>query len=1016
VRLLLMLLLIVVQGGQVTADDDRYSRFIAETEPLSPAAQQQKFHLPPGFEIELVASEPEIRKPINLNFDGSGRLLVSGSVEYPFAVEKGRKARDSVKRLTDSNGDGRYDKVETLADGLNIPIGVSPVPGGVLAYSIPRIETIVPADRNGGAVRRKPLFHGFDSADTHGMPSSFTWWIDGWVYGCQGESNVATVSDRSGAKVKLSGGATFRMRPDGLHFEIFAHGQVNPFGLCFDPLGNLFSADSHSRPAYLLLHGARYPGLATTHDGLGFGPPMMRHRHGSTGIAGIAFYAAEQFPAEYRNTLFLGNPVTGRINHDKLEAHGSTYEAIEQPDFLTCDDPWFRPVDVQLGPDGALYIADFYNRVIAHSLIPLGHAQRDHQRGRIWRIVYKGTKGKPARLPRVPDLSQATLGELLRHLDNSNLLIRTHATHQLVERIGKSSIAPLNRLFAGESQPRQRAHGLWALERLGSLDEELIGRLANDSDRAVRVHLLKALTERADLRRGGDGLREIVISKLADSDAFVRRAAAETLRRNAAAENIGPLLKLWSATPAEDTQLIHTVRMALRDNLRNSNVFAIATRNISDRPDDMARLADVCLGLPKKQAARFLFAFVRKEGAKSQRMTAYLQHATRYLAADSLPRLYTHALTFRNTGGSLERRVLRSLYRALLERGTQPPPEIAAWGLATAQKLIESQEEPEVFVGIELAWDLKLEKLGSELAKLADKSSPQPALRTFAIDALAVVDAERAYDDLGGILSDTSEPVSIRQKAADSLGKINSKRSRESLAGYFAAAPARVATVIAQQLTHSREGTKLLMDAVEQGKASAHLLQDPVVDQRVRLFRVQAIDERLARLTKGLPPPERQLARLIFKRRAGFTAAKTDVQQGLRVFTKHCSVCHQLAGKGKKVGPNLDGIGHRGVDRLLEDLLDPNRNVARSFRRSTFTLKNGRVLTGLVTAEEGDAIALVGAEGKPSQISTGEIDLRKLSPISSMPGNVAEKISEQDFYHLLRYLLDQRQMAVEPRR
>ena len=169
-------------------------------------------------------------------------------------------------------------------------------------------------------------------------------------------------------------------------------------------------------------------------------------------------------------------------------------------------------------------------------------------------------------------------------------------------------------------------------------------------------------------------------------------------------------------------------------------------------------------------------------------------------------------------------------------------------------------------------------------------------------------------------------------------------------------------------------------------------------------------------MTKGLPPPERQLARLIFKRRAGFTAAKTDVQQGLRVFTKHCSVCHQLAGKGKKVGPNLDGIGHRGVDRLLEDLLDPNRNVARSFRRSTFTLKNGRVLTGLVTAEEGDAIALVGAEGKPSQISTGEIDLRKLSPISSMPGNVAEKISEQDFYHLLRYLLDQRQMAVEPRR
>ena len=182
------------------------------------------------------------------------------------------------------------------------------------------------------------------------------------------------------------------------------------------------------------------------------------------------------------------------------------------------------------------------------------------------------------------------------------------------------------------------------------------------------------------------------------------------------------------------------------------------------------------------------------------------------------------------------------------------------------------------------------------------------------------------------------------------------------------------------------------------------------------MFRLPAIDERLARLTRNLPPQESQLARLIYRRRAGFTAAKTDVQKGSQVFAKQCSVCHQLAGKGKKVGPDLDGIGLRGVDRLLEDLLDPNRNVARSYRRSVITLKNGRVLTGLVTAEKGNAMTLVDAEGKPARISAGEIDVRRLSPISPMPANVPDKVSERDFYHLLRYLLNQRQKAAEAKR
>src|SRR5205807_7100824 len=215
---------------------------------------------------------------------------------------------------------------------------------------------------------------------------------------------------------------TYRFKPDGSHIEYWTHGQVNPFGLAFDPLGNLFSCDCHSRPVMQLLRGGWYTSFARPHDGLGFAPEMMKHDHGSTAIAGITYYAAEHFPPEYRDNVFIGNVVTNRINRDRLERHGSTYKAIEMPDFVKCDDPWFRPVDIRLGPDGALYVADFYNRIIGHYEVPLDHPGRDREKGRIWRIVYKGTDG--TQKPRAfRDLTKADCSLLIEELDNPNLAV-----------------------------------------------------------------------------------------------------------------------------------------------------------------------------------------------------------------------------------------------------------------------------------------------------------------------------------------------------------------------------------------------------------------------------------------------------------------------------------------------------------------------------------------------------------------------------------------------------------------
>jgi putative heme-binding domain-containing protein len=169
------------------------------------------------------------------------------------------------------------------------------------------------------------------------------------------------------------------------------------------------------------------------------------------------------------------------------------------------------------------------------------------------------------------------------------------------------------------------------------------------------------------------------------------------------------------------------------------------------------------------------------------------------------------------------------------------------------------------------------------------------------------------------------------------------------------------------------------------------------------------LKERVAKLTAGLPAVDQRLEEMMKQRRAGFLKAKPDVMLGAKVFEKSCAVCHQLGGKGAKVGPQLDGIGIRGLDRLLEDIIDPNRNVDQAFRSTSLSLKNGQLVTGLVLREEGEVIVLADQQGKEVRVSKGDVEERSTSLLSPMPANLAEQIAEPDFYHLLAYLLAQRE-------
>ena len=511
-----ILLLLLISALGLSAAPNPH---IADTDPRSPADEAKALHLPPGFEIQLVASEPDIHKPLNIDFDDRGRLWVSQTVEYPFPTGPDGKLKhqDAVKILDDFGPDGRARKITTFADKLDIPIGVLPMPArnpqDALIYSIPTIWRMRDAG-SGEADQRTPLYSKYGYKDTHGMTSNFTWGFDGWVYACHGFSNESTVKGGDKEAITMQSGNIYRFRADGSHLEYFVHGMVNPFGLAFDPLGNLYSCDCETKPFWQLLRGGYYPSFGKPDDGLGFAPTAVDQYHDSTAIAGVAYYAADMFPKDHRNNAFVGDVVTNRVNEFRLTWKGTTPIATKQ-DFLLSDDRWFRPVQVKLGPDGALYIADFYNRIIGHYEVPLDNPGRDHTRGRIWRIVYCGPNGRgPIPPPLHADWTKKNVAELMKDLGNANLAVRFKATNELVTRGGKEAVTAVMGVMKRKDKPEagdtwRRMHGLWVLDRLGALDDATLTAAAKEKEFGVRVHAQRVLAERAqvDQRRTctGDG-------------------------------------------------------------------------------------------------------------------------------------------------------------------------------------------------------------------------------------------------------------------------------------------------------------------------------------------------------------------------------------------------------------------------------------------------------------------------------------------------------------------------------
>ncbi|MCA9129083.1 MAG: c-type cytochrome [Planctomycetales bacterium] len=1141
-------------------DEEEIRSAVRTTEPLSADLERQSFVLPEGFEIELVASEPDIAKPMNLAFDSKGRLWVSSSAEYPYPAAEG-EGKDTIKVIEDADGDGIFERITTFADGLNIPIGLYPYADGVVCYSIPNIWFLRDTDGDGHCDRREILYGPFDySRDTHGMCNGFRRGFDGWLYACHGFNNRSTVSGRDGHSVTMSSGNTFRIKLDGSRIEHFTKGQVNPFGMAMDTFGDLFTADCHTKPITLLIQGGEYEGFGRPHDGLGFVPNVMEHLHGSTAIGGIALYQASQFPSEYLGNSFGGNVMTSRVNRNSIEHVGSTVRAHQEADFVVSRDPWFRPVDLQVGPDGALYIADFYNRIIGHYEVALDHPGRDRHRGRIWRVVFRGHQeaNRNASLTATKDTD--SLKSALAKLSSNNLIVRQLATDQIVDNVGQAAIEALNGKLNSEVSGEARVQLLWALYRLDALTEAQLIASASDANELVRAHVQQLV---GSMNQLDTATQEIVLNGLNDTSPMVQRFAAIAAGKQPSERLALQLLEVLQRVPSEDLHLRHALRISLRDQLaQNAQFFETVTKRIGE--NSIVSLADICLGIRKEFAADFVVTHFRNLGSLSPRkLEEYAQYLAQYASPNQIPEIVDLLQDQVSPKLKLQDDLIRSVLLGLAQRKHGMIPEVQTWaeqiareclGLKgdavaettpatlewraldgtsgqsvavwqvttvrnsadglTSTPLFSSFPNGETRTGVyrsdtfELPSSFSFYLAGHDgvpaqplqglnlvrirdavtevvlkqwspprndtaqliswvtdefagrraFVELVDGDSGQAyawlAAGRFSVEGLnpgldlqdklrgaqlvADFQLKSLRDDVRKMLLNPKtprelsrglgralaklEPMAVREALAESLAVVGvDLLTRSELVDSLAAEAAEsdhqlikkvmlVATSgeqkrIALALASDRPGVQLLIELIEQGVASPRLLVDASTRDKVdRLASPEQIQS-VTQLISDLPNEDAAILASIDQLKTLVSSKAGDEARGKLIFVKNCSACHQLAGQGTAVGPNLDGIGSRGLERLLEDVWLPNRNVDAAFRSTVLLLSDGSVMSGFVKSDEGPQILLVDNTGRELRVSQDEVEDRKTVRTSPMPANFHETLMQSDAADLFEYLL-----------
>jgi putative membrane-bound dehydrogenase-like protein len=945
--------------------------------PRSAAEAARAMTVPPGFLVEVVASEPDIVNPVAMTFDERGRIWITESVEYP--RRSSGRGRDRVKVMEDTDGDGKADRFSVFADGLNIPSGIAVGHGGIWVANSPDILFLQDRDGDGKVDASQVVATGFGRSDTHELPNSLTWGPDGWLYGWNGVFNPSKVGSKNGKTYSFTC-AIFRIHPRTRVFEIWCEGTSNPWGIAIDPEGSFFSSAcviDHLwhvvETGYYIRQGGPYPPFTWPIESI------VEHTHQKAAYCGIHYFDSTAYPAEYRGRLYMGNIHGNCVNVDALERKGSTYKAKTAPDFLRANDSWFMPVSQKTGPDGCLYILDWYDRYHCYQDANRDPAGIDRLKGRLYRVRYNDSPRRTGF-----DLSRVSDDALIELLGSANVYDRDIAQRLLAERGSPSVRRKLEAIVFNEAIARSaRLHGLWALIGAGALDRGFHARLLGATDATFRAWGVRTA---GNMRTVDDSIRDLVVKLAVDSSPDVRLQVAIAARK---LESVDPLPVLLRAEEGSqnDALIPHIVWQNLHPMLEERQIEVARRFEKTDGHDASfsplgPRAIEKLLAGPKPDAKVI-----------GECLSECLWGAQCGEAVDVILEQFRE----RMLPGPQRESLCRELIKVVKENSVADefPNREECLILLAICGANEGLHEARRLAG--RSGDTRDEELRERNERL----------RLRAIEALFYRQPlERNRPLVEQILAedDSSSSVEFRGELFESIGRLDDPGLAPIVVNSFAKLPAELKPRAIELLTERPAWTKALLAAVTTKRVPPTALN---INQLRRLTKsrdpdiVSQVAAIWGTIREGRNP---QRERLVNQMRQLIRSTPGDPDLGQAVYNRLCSQCHKIYGAGQEVGPDITSSGRNDFDQLLSNVFDPSLLIGPGYQATTVATNDGRTLTGLLAEDGPERVILKIQGGKLETIPRGQIDEMKTSALSLMPEEIEKQFTPQEIADLFAFL------------